>query len=120
MAGEMETTARGHLAADAVVKTVHGKEVAELRLAVGVRRKDASGEWQNHHTDWVDASVWGRFVAAVATLRKGQLVEIRGLLTPGAYLNKDGEAVAVSRMLASSVTVVPRAPRSDASPETPF
>lgn len=112
MAGEIEATARGHLAADAVVKSVNGREVAELRLAVGVRRKDASEVWQDVRTDWVDVSAWNHLVGGAATLKQGQLVEIRGLLVPGAYLGKDGEAHASTKIVASSVTIVARAPKA--------
>lgn len=116
MSGEIESTARGHLAADAVIKTVHGNQVAELRLAVGVRRKDAAGEWQNHHTDWVDVSVWNYLASTVASLRKGTLVVVTGLLTPGAYISAAGEAVATTKIMASAVYVVPRAPRTEDAP----
>jgi single-strand DNA-binding protein len=116
MSGEIEVTARGHLAADAVVKTVGAELVAELRLAVGIRRKDAaSGDWSDVRTDWVDVSVWGWNVAAVRQLLKGQLVEVRGRLTPTAYLTKAGEAAPSLSISARSVLIVPRAPQAVAA-----
>lgn len=111
MSGEIEGTARGHLAADAVVKVVNGQEVAELRMAVSVRRKDSKGEWQDHRTDWVDVTCWGSRVGGAATLVKGQLVEVRGSLTPAAYIDKGGEAQPSTKLTARSVTVVPRPPK---------
>ena len=123
MSGEIEATVRGHLAADAVVKTTpSGKPVAELRLASGVRRPDpkAEGEWIDVRTDWLDVSVWGYGVEAVASLVKGQLIEVRGRLTPGAYLNNHGEPRVDLKLTAEAVLVVPRAPRKDVSDPTPF
>lgn len=111
MSGEIETTARGHLAADAVIKTVHGKNVCELRLAVGVRRKDSAGDWQELRTDWVDVSAWNYLAGTLATLKRGTLVVVIGTLTPGAYLSQAGEAVPTTKILASAVYVVPRPPR---------
>jgi len=109
MSGEIEATARGHLAADAAVKLVNGQEVTELRIAVGVRRKDkTTGEWQDHRTDWVDVVVWGTQVGPCSKLTKGQLIEVRGSLEPRAYLSNAGDAVAATRITARSVTVVPR------------
>lgn len=114
MAGEIEATIRGHLAADAVVKaTPEGKEVCELRVAVGVRRK-INDVWTDVRTDWVDVSAWNSLVGGAATLKSGQLVTVTGILTPGAYINKVGEAVPSTRLIASLVAVVPRAPQLSA------
>lgn len=111
MAGEIEATIRGHLAADAVVKaTPDGKEVAELRVAVGIRRK-VNDVWTDIRTDWVDVSAWNSLVGGVATLKKGQLVTVTGILTPSAYLSKEGEAVPSTKLIASMVAVIPRAPQ---------
>lgn len=115
MSGGIESTIRGHLGAAAVVKTVHESTVCEFRVAVSVRRKDAAGEWQNIRTDWVDVACWGRLAADTAALGSGVLVEVRGVLSPGAYLNRDGEAVATSKLTAYAVLTVPRAERETAS-----
>jgi single-stranded DNA-binding protein len=112
MAGEIEATVEGHLAADAVVKLVGDKEVAELRIAVGVRRPDSAGSWSDVRTDWVDVSVWGFSVGGAATLKKGQLVRVSGRLTPAAYISKTGEAQAsLSLSTLDRVLVVARAPQ---------
>ena len=117
MSGEIEATVRGYLGADALVKTVHNNDVCELRVAVGVRRKDASGDWQDVRTDWVDVAAWGYLAADVAHLKKGDKVECRGAFVPGAYISRDGEAVASSKLVASAVLLVPRAPRDSAAAE---
>lgn len=115
MSGEIESTVRGYLAADAVLKTVHSNDVCELRVAVGVRRKDTDGTWQDVRTDWVDVAAWNRLAADCLGLRKGDLVECRGSLTPGAYISRDGEAVATTKLMARAVLVVPRAPKTEAA-----
>lgn len=112
MSGEIEATVRGYLGADALVKTVHGNDVCELRVAAGIRHKDASGEWQDVRTDWVDVSAWGYLAADVAHLKKGDKVECRGAFVPGAYINGKGEAVPSSNLMARAVLLVPRVPRS--------
>lgn len=117
MSGEIMATARGHLAADAVVKLASsGQEVAELRLAVGVRRKDAAGEWVDHHTDWVDVSAWASLVGPASTLRKGELVEVTGPLTPDAYLASDGTARSSTRMTARTISRPVRSPKPQPTP----
>lgn len=115
MSGEIEATVRGFLGADALVKTVHGNDVCELRVAAGVRRKDAAGDWQDVRTDWVDVAAWGYLAADVAHLKKGDKVECRGAFVPGAYISRDGEAVPSSKLVARAVLVVPRAPRDPES-----
>jgi single stranded DNA-binding protein len=112
MSGEIEATARGHLAADVEVVYVNGQEVGRFRLAVGVRRRDANGEWQSVRTDWLDVSCWGNLVGRISQLRKGAHVEVRGRLAPGAYLDKNGTAQPSTRITASSVTLVPAAVRA--------
>lgn len=112
MSGEIEATVRGYLGADALVKTVHGNDVCELRVAAGVRHKDAAGEWQDVRTDWVDVAAWGYLAADVAHLKKGDKVECRGAFVPGAYINREGEAVPSSKLMARAVLLVPRAPRA--------
>lgn len=113
MSGEIEATARGHLAADAEVRLANGKEVCALRIAVGVRRRTDSGEWEDVRTDWIDVTVWGSQVGACSTLKKGDLVDVRGKLRPGAYLSKQtGEAVASLAIDTFGVAVVPRLPRA--------
>jgi single-stranded DNA-binding protein len=117
MAGEIQATVEGHLAADAVVKLVGDKEVAELRVAVGVRRQDASGAWTDVRTDWVDVSVWGHSVGGAATLKKGQLVRVSGRLTPRAYIASSGEAnPSLSISTTDRVLVVARAPQAATAP----
>lgn len=119
MSGEIEATVRGYLGADALVKTVHDNEVCELRVAVGVRRKDSSGDWQDLRTDWVDVAAWGYLAADVAHLKKGDKVECRGAFIPGAYINREGEAVPSSKLMARAVLLVPRAPRDPREPALP-
>ena len=111
MSGEIEVKARGHLAADAVTKFVQGEEVVELRLAVGVRRKDGSGEYVDLRTDWLGVTVWGYAAKGASTLCKGQLVVVEGRLKPGAYLSSTGEAAVSLELSCTSVLTVPRLPR---------
>lgn len=109
MSGEVEATARGHLAADAEVRyTNSGEEVVSLRLAVGVRRRDAEKGWIDVRTDWLDVAVWNAALAGRVTgLRKGQHVEVRGRLKFGAYIDRDGVPRPSTTLTAFSVTLVP-------------
>lgn len=114
MSGGIQTTIRGHLGAAAIVKTVHDSNVCELRVAVQTSRKDSDGVWQKIATEWVDVAAWGRLSSECEDLQKGQLVEVRGVLTPGAYISRDGEAVATSKLTAYAVLL----PASVARTET--
>lgn len=111
MAGEIGVKARGFLGGDVQVVTARsGREVAEFSLAVSVRRKDGD-EWKDVRTDWVRCSAWGNLIGAVRGLTKGTLVEVEGRLTPDAYLSKNGEAVAATRVTVDKLFIVPRAPK---------
>lgn len=119
MTGEIEVQFEGHLGADAAVKRAGDAEVVELRVAVGVRRRDAAGEWNDVRTDWVDVAGWGRLVGSLSGLKRGQRVSVRGVLVPGAYLTKAGEAANGDRVVARSVGVIPPAPEKTAAGKTP-
>lgn len=114
MAGEIEVTARGFLGADAETRTIDGRELVELDVAVNVTRRpdDESKDWPVIRTDWVRVSVWGHRARHVATLKKGTLVVVEGTLKPGAYLGSDGAAHPSVDVVARNVYTVPRAVRA--------
>ena len=73
--------------------TPSGKAVASIRLAASSRKKDeASGEWKDDKQCFLRGTVWdktGEYVAE--SLRKGDLVEVRGALETRNYETSDGE-----------------------------
>lgn len=114
MAGEMSVRLRGFLGADVKVATLEsGRQVAEFSVAVSVRRKNGD-TWEDVRTDWANCSAWGNLIPSVAGLVKGTLVEVEGRLTPRAYLSKEGEAKAETRVTVDRVFIVPRAPKEPA------
>lgn len=113
MSGGIQVTIRGHLGAAALVKSVHDSNVCELRVAVETSRKDSDGLWQKVATYWVDVAAWGRLSDQCQGLKSGELVEIRGVLIPGAYISRDGEAVATSKLTAYAVLLPVSVPRTE-------
>lgn len=75
-------TVIGAAAAEPVLKTVHGEQVAELRIASTARRKrPGSEEWEDAYTNWYGVEAWGRLAANVAaSVAKGDQLIVVGRL----------------------------------------
>lgn len=110
MSGEAEIRAVGFVGSPPDLRTTPaGRELAELRLAVGVSRKDStSGEWSELRTDWYDVTAWGKLVSVAAQIGKGDHVVVEGYLEPCAYLTKAGEAAPAVKITARTLSVIPR------------
>lgn len=81
----------GYLGRDPELRyTPSGMQVCSFSLATTERRKDGSGEFQDH-TTWFSISVWGKKAeAANQYLAKGRQVFIDGRLRQEEYTDRDG------------------------------
>ena len=88
--GINQVTIAGHLGADPDLRYgANGGAILKMRIAVGERYKDKSGEWVDK-TEWVSAVMFGRRAEGVAKiLGKGATVMIVGKLRTTSY-EKDG------------------------------
>jgi single-strand DNA-binding protein len=65
-------TVIGNLVADPEAKNAGGHKLAKLRVATNERVKDASGEWKDGDTTYIDVSCWRRLAENSMSLKKGQ------------------------------------------------
>jgi len=94
----------GRLGADPEARyTEEGKLVANFRVAVNRRWKNAAGE-QQEATEWVEVAAWGSLGELCHQyLRKGRRVWVRGRPEARAWIGKDGEARSALRVVAREV-----------------
>jgi single-strand DNA-binding protein len=80
----------GHLGADPEIKIFdEGKKLAQIRLAVNDRYKNAKGEWLDE-TQWFNVVAWSKLaVYAEKYLAKGTEVAIEGRLINKSYTDKN-------------------------------
>jgi len=83
--------------------TPEGRLVANFRVAVNRRWKNAAGEVQEA-TEWVEVAAWGPLGELCHQyLTKGRRVWVRGRPEARAWIGKDGEAHAALRVTAREV-----------------
>src|SRR3972149_1142335 len=82
----------GNLTRDPELRYIQsGTAVADVRLAVNDRRKNANGEWVEE-TLYVDVTLWGRTAEVAGEyLSKGSPVLIEGRLKLDSWENQDGQ-----------------------------
>jgi single-strand DNA-binding protein len=82
----------GNLGADPELRyTPSGKAVANLRVAVNDRVRNAAGEWQDD-TQWFNVEVWDDAAERAAErMRKGNKVFAEGQLRAREWEGKDGQ-----------------------------
>lgn len=83
-------TVIGNLVADAEKRSTKSAPLTKLRIATNERVKDASGNWKDGDTTFIDVACWRRLAEGAASLRKGQRVVIYGKLKGRSYEKKDG------------------------------
>jgi single-strand DNA-binding protein len=83
-------TVIGNLVADPETKTAGGHKLAKLRLATNERIKDASGQWKDGDTTYIDVTCWRRLAEGSMSLKKGQRVVVHGKLRGRSFVRKDG------------------------------
>ena len=88
-------TVVGSLAADPMLKSVNGDQVAEFRLGCTARRKEGE-EWVDGHTNWYGVEAWGGFADHVhASLRRGDVVVVLGKLKVDQWESGDKRGTSV-------------------------
>lgn len=83
----------GNLGRDPELRyTPQGTPVASFSMATNERRKDKTGEMQDH-TTWFRVTLWGRMAETAAQyLVKGRPVYIEGRLRVEEWTDRDGKA----------------------------
>jgi single-strand DNA-binding protein len=83
----------GNLGRDPELRyTPQGTPVCSFSMATNERRKDRTGEMQDH-TTWFRVTLWGRQAETAAQyLTKGRPVYIEGRLRVEEYTDRDGKA----------------------------
>src|SRR4026208_475907 len=82
----------GYLGRDPELRyTAQGTPVCSFSMATNERRKDKSGEMQNH-TTWFRITLWNRLAETASQyLQKGKQVYIEGRLRVEEYIDRDGK-----------------------------
>lgn len=90
-----QTQIIGRLGQDSEVRDVGSTQVINFSVAVSEKWKDKDGNFQEN-TKWYECARWGNNVQVSNFLKKGTQVYIEGVSEARAYINKEGEAVAVN------------------------
>jgi single-strand DNA-binding protein len=107
----------GYLGRDPELRyTPQGTPVCDFSIATTERRKDKSGEFQDH-TTWFRVSFFGR-QAEVASqyLSKGRQVYVEGTLTQREYTDKEGNARTSLDVRGSDIQFISSAGDSEHTP----
>jgi single-strand DNA-binding protein len=83
-------TVIGNLVADPEPRNAGGHKLTKLRIASNERVRDASGEWKDGDTTYVDVTCWRRLAEGSMSLRKGQRIVVHGKLKGRSFVRKDG------------------------------
>jgi single-strand DNA-binding protein len=86
----MMITVIGNLVADPEPRNAGSHKLTKLRIASNERVRDASGEWKDGDTTYIDVSCWRRLAENSLSLRKGQRLVIHGKLKGRSFVRKDG------------------------------
>lgn len=95
----------GHIGHDAEVKDLGHNQVINFSVAVTENWKNQQGE-KHSKTTWFEISKWGNNVGLAPHLTKGTQVYVSGKPEARAFINKQGEAVAVNGINASVITLL--------------
>jgi single-strand DNA-binding protein len=107
MASFLKGIAVGYLGRDAELRhTPQGTAVASFSVAANHRRKDKSGEYQEH-TTWVNVTVFGSRAETLSQhLTKGKLVFVEGRLSLREYQDRDGNTRQSLDLLADDIQML--------------
>ena len=95
----------GHLGQDSEVKDLGNNQVINFSVAVTDTWVDKQGNKQSK-TTWYEVAKWGNNVAVAQYLKKGTQVFVEGKPEARAFLNKQGEAVAVNGINCQSLILL--------------
>lgn len=103
MHGVNKVSLIGNLGADPIIRySQSGAPIANLRLAIGERRKDGDG-WKDH-TEWVSVTAFGKTAENVGQyLSKGSQVYVEGRLQTREYQDKEGNKRKATEVVAHDV-----------------
>jgi single-strand DNA-binding protein len=81
----------GRVAAEPVLRfSQNGKAIASLRMVAADRRKNASGEWEDADTLWVDVTCFDKLAENVCeSVAKGDLVLVHGKWRTEEWTDRD-------------------------------
>ena len=110
----------GNLTKDPELRfTAGGKGFASFTVACSDRKKDASGNWVDGDTCFLDVTVWDKVAEAVTeTLGKGRKVMVSGRLSQRT-VERDGERRTFFNVAADDVAVVVVPPKGSYTQQTP-
>lgn len=98
-------TFSGNLGADPELRfTNGGMAVANMRVAVTKRVKQADGSWADGETTWITVKCWRQLAEnAAESLVKGSRIIVTGELKSRTYDDKDGKSVTVYEVEATDI-----------------
>lgn len=101
----------GNCAADPEVKDIQGRRVANFRIGITERFKDANGQVQDH-TEWVNVVAWAK-VAEIAErfVQRGTPVLVEGKIQSRQWEDRQGNKRFVTEINATNIQVLNRATR---------
>lgn len=110
-------TVIGNLVFEPESRQVSGHTLTKLRLASNDRIKDASGEWKDSDTTYIDVACWRRLAEGASNLKKGQRVMVYGKLKGRSFQRQDGTNGYAYEIEATDIgsSVMPRSSESAAS-----
>ena len=116
-------TVVGHAGRDAeTLPTKSGKEMAKVSVAYSQRRRNASGEYEDGPTMWIDVVGFEYMARRLLEIKKGDKVALIGEVNPREYTNKNGELVRTFELFCTSFLgkIAKKAPAAGADDEDPF
>jgi single-strand DNA-binding protein len=111
----------GNIVTDPIHRRVGDQQVTKFRVASNSRRRAVDGTWEAGNSLFVNVNCWGRLVAGVSALIKGDPVVVVGHLYTSEYDDREGNrrssvevrAMAVGPDLARSTVRVDQPKRSE-------
>lgn len=107
----------GNLGRDPELRyTPQGTPVCSFSMATNERRKDKTGEWQDH-TTWFKVTLWNRQAETASQyLTKGRPVYIEGRLRVEEWTDRDGKPRHTLEVHATDMQFIGGGGRSDEAP----
>jgi single-strand DNA-binding protein len=92
MAQAAQITFSGVLGTDPELRfTAAGIAVTTINVAVGERRQNKTGDWEDAGTSWFRVTVWNKPAEhAAESLKRGNRVMVTGVIRQTEYTDKDG------------------------------
>lgn len=104
----------GRLGRDPDIRyTTEGKAIANFALATQEIHRDPNSGDKQRHTEWHRIVLFGRQAEiAEQYLKKGSLAHIEGSIKTRRWKNKDGIDVTLTEILAGTLTLLDRPPKT--------